>query len=121
MPSITNAGGSVTSAAVLMLLAWGLRWLRTELNRGKPEQEAPDPALKNLGRFYAKLSPASLRLLVRPEPAATAPLPACGRALGGRAGGRGILPASGATSTIAARATAGRDRSLHARHLRRAR
>ena len=64
MPSITNAGGSLTSAIVLTLLAWGVRWLRAELNKKRREEASKSRSARRLGRFYARLSPASLRMLV---------------------------------------------------------
>lgn len=65
MPSISNAGGSLTSALVLTLLAWGVRWLRAELNKKKKSNgTSQDHSCTRLGRFYARLSPASLRMLV---------------------------------------------------------
>lgn len=64
MPSISNAGGSLTSAIVLTLLAWGVRWLRAELNKKKRDETSKEDSCSRLGRFYARLSPASLRMLV---------------------------------------------------------
>ena len=61
-----HAGGSLTSAIVLTLLAWGVRWLRQELDKRKREEAAATRQLaRSPGRFYARLSPAALRMLVR--------------------------------------------------------
>lgn len=66
MALINNAGGSLSSALLLTLLAWGVRWLRAELNRKRREEEAGRQASRRtLGRFYARLSPVALRMLVR--------------------------------------------------------
>ena len=66
MALINNAGGSLSSALLLTMLAWGVRWLRAELNRRKREEEACAAASRrSLGRFTACLSPVALRMLVR--------------------------------------------------------
>lgn len=60
-----TTGGSITSALALTLLAWGVRWLRQELDkRKKAEQAAARGAACAPGRHYARLSPAALRMLV---------------------------------------------------------
>lgn len=64
MPSVSNAGGSLTSAIVLTLLAWGVRWVRGELIRRKKEELARQQQRGTPGRFHAALSPASLRMLI---------------------------------------------------------
>lgn len=65
MALINNAGGSLTSAVLLTLLAWGVRWLRAELNRKRQEDEKGRVASRrSLGRFSARLSPVALRMLV---------------------------------------------------------
>jgi len=64
MPSVSNAGGSLTSAIVLTLLAWGVRWVRGELIRRKKEEAAQRQENGAPGRFHAALSPAALRMLV---------------------------------------------------------
>ncbi len=65
MALINNAGGSLTSAVLLTLLAWGVRWLRAELNRKRQEEERGRAASRrSLGRFSARLSPVALRMLV---------------------------------------------------------
>lgn len=65
MALINNAGGSLTSAVLLTLLAWGVRWLRAELNRKRQVEEGARVASRrSLGRFSARLSPAALRMLV---------------------------------------------------------
>ena len=65
MALINNAGGSVTSALLLTLLAWGVRWLRAELNRKRREEESGKQASRRtVGRFFGRLSPVALRMLV---------------------------------------------------------
>ena len=64
MPSVSNAGGSLTSAIVLTMLAWGVRWIRGEMVRSKREDAARQQDRRTPGRFHAELSPASLRMLV---------------------------------------------------------
>lgn len=62
MPLVQQAGGSLTTAAVLTLLAWGVRMLRKDgkasllpgVHEGQPLQ----------GRFFSTLSAAALRMLV---------------------------------------------------------
>ncbi|KAL4452234.1 hypothetical protein ABPG75_007896 [Micractinium tetrahymenae] len=69
MALINNAGGSLSSALLLTLLAWGVRWLRAELNRKRHEEEAGRQASRRtLGRFFARLSPVALRMLVETGP-----------------------------------------------------
>ncbi|PRW57512.1 Heat shock 67B2 [Chlorella sorokiniana] len=69
MALINNAGGSLTSAVLLTLLAWGVRWLRAELNRKRQEDEKGRVASRrSLGRFSARLSPVALRMLVETGP-----------------------------------------------------
>ncbi|PSC72095.1 outer dynein arm-docking complex subunit 3 isoform B [Micractinium conductrix] len=69
MALINNAGGSLSSALLLTMLAWGVRWLRAELNRRKREEEACAAASRrSLGRFTACLSPVALRMLVETGP-----------------------------------------------------
>lgn len=66
MPRISNIGGSLTSAVVLTLLAWGVRLLRATAQRtqdGSRRGGASDLA-GTLPRFFAALSPAALRMLV---------------------------------------------------------
>lgn len=65
MPAITNVGGSVTSALVLTLLAWGVRLLRAAARRSDAaRKELAKHASRKISRFAAHLSPAALRLLV---------------------------------------------------------
>jgi len=64
MPSVSNAGGSLTSAVLLTLLAWGVRWIRGELIRRKKEEAAQRQEQGSPGRFHSTLSPAALRMLV---------------------------------------------------------
>lgn len=68
MPQISNIGGSLTSAVVLTLLAWGVRLLRATAQRqqeGSRHGSSGD-LLSSLPRFFAALSPAALRMLVIP-------------------------------------------------------
>jgi hypothetical protein len=64
MASISNAGGSLTSAIVLTVLAWGVRWIRAEVIRRKQEESCKQQERGSPGRFYGELSPAALRMLV---------------------------------------------------------
>uniref|UniRef100_A0A7S1X2T5 Rhodanese domain-containing protein n=1 Tax=Tetraselmis chuii TaxID=63592 RepID=A0A7S1X2T5_9CHLO len=69
MPSITNVGGSVTSALALTLLAWGFRLFRAAALRSDAAKKAhAKHASRKMSRFAAHLSPASLRLLVESDP-----------------------------------------------------
>jgi rhodanese-related sulfurtransferase len=68
MPAVTNAGGSLTSAVVLTLLAWGVRWVRSEITRRRKADSAREQDGGALGRFAAELSPAALRMLVETGP-----------------------------------------------------
>ena len=73
MPSINNVGGSLTSAIILTLLAWGVRVLRATAQRqGNNNQRrgSKSDLQASLGRFFAPLSPAALRMLVRKHCAA---------------------------------------------------
>lgn len=67
MPQISNIGGSLTSAVVLTLLAWGVRLLRATAQRKADSSPGASSAdlLTSLPRFFAALSPAALRMLVR--------------------------------------------------------
>lgn len=60
MPSITNVGGSLTSAVALTLIAWAVRFVRARNSRKQDEKELH----KHLGRFHASISAAALQLLV---------------------------------------------------------
>lgn len=65
MALINNAGGSLTSAVLLTVLAWGVRWLRAEMNRKRQEERRGQAASRRaLGRFSGRLSPVALRMLV---------------------------------------------------------
>lgn len=66
MPSITNVGGSLTSALILTLLAWGVRWVRSQALKQKGGDG--NDKRKNIGRFFSRLSPAALRMLVETDP-----------------------------------------------------
>lgn len=65
MPSITNIGGSLTSAIVLTLIAWGVRFFRAAAQRNQGSASQNQGSQKQLGKFHASLTPASLRMLVR--------------------------------------------------------
>ena len=60
MPSITNVGGSLTSAVALTLIAWAVRFVRARNSRKQDEKELH----KQLGRFHASISAAALQILV---------------------------------------------------------
>lgn len=68
MPSVSNAGGSLSSAIVLTLLAWGVRWVRGEMVRRKREDAARQQERRTPGRFHASLSPSTLIMLVETGP-----------------------------------------------------
>ena len=71
MPQISNVGGSLTSAVVLTLLAWGVRLLRATTQRQDGSRRGSSADLAgSLPRFFAALSPAALRMLVWPNPGA---------------------------------------------------
>lgn len=75
MAFINNAGGSLTSALMLTMLAWGVRWLRAELNRKRREEESGKQASRRtVGRFFGRLSPVALRMLVSTVLVSTVPL-----------------------------------------------
>ena len=66
MPQISNIGGSLTSAVVLTFLAWGVRLLRATAQRQGPSRKGSSS--ENGGtrpRFFAALTPAALRRLVK--------------------------------------------------------
>lgn len=66
MPQISNIGGSLTSAVVLTLLAWGVRLLRATAQRSQgPSRKGSSAELGGtLPRFFAALTPAALRKLI---------------------------------------------------------
>ncbi|KAL6780587.1 hypothetical protein ACKKBF_B12545 [Auxenochlorella protothecoides x Auxenochlorella symbiontica] len=65
MPSISNAGGSLTSALALTLLAWAVRWWREEASKSKAAaQSAKAGSPRVLSRFHSGISLAALKLLV---------------------------------------------------------
>ena len=61
MPSITNVGGSLTSAVALTLIAWAVRFVRARNCRRQNEKDLH----RQLGRYHATLTPAALQILVR--------------------------------------------------------
>ena len=61
MPSITNVGGSLTSAVALTLIAWAVRFVRARNSRKQDEKELQ----KQLGRYHASISASALQMLVR--------------------------------------------------------
>lgn len=67
MPQISNIGGSLTSAIVLTVLAWGVRILRATAQRSQgPSRKGSSAELGGtLPRFFSALTPAALRRLVR--------------------------------------------------------
>ena len=67
MPSINNIGGSLTSAVILTLLAWGVRVLRATAQRqgtNNQRRGSKSDLQASLVRFFAPLSPAALRMRV---------------------------------------------------------
>mmetsp|Transcript_10766 Transcript_10766/g.30003 ORF Transcript_10766/g.30003 Transcript_10766/m.30003 type:complete len:488 (+) Transcript_10766:117-1580(+) len=61
MPTFSNAGGSLGSAIVLTLLAWGVRWVRAELGR-KKQQDADEASATSQ---VLKMSPYHARVGVK--------------------------------------------------------
>ena len=55
MPTFSNAGGSLGSAIILTLLAWGVRWARSELGRRK-QPDSSDAAPGCVSPFHARVS-----------------------------------------------------------------
>lgn len=66
MPLFQQVGGSLTAAAALTLLAWGARLLRNKYSGGLRPRVNGGQA-RPQGRFFCKLSPAALRMLVPPR------------------------------------------------------
>lgn len=62
MPTFSNAGGSLGSAIILTLLAWGVRWARAELGRRKLAESDEAGSLagggqrRTLSPFHARVS-----------------------------------------------------------------
>lgn len=63
MPSITNVGGSLTSAVALTLIAWAVRFVRARNSRKQDERDLH----RQLGRYHASLSVPALQILVRQQ------------------------------------------------------
>lgn len=60
--TFSNAGGSITSAVVLTLLTWGVRWIRSEFIKRKRElQEIEEDNV--LGPYHAVISATALHVL----------------------------------------------------------
>ena len=70
LPSITNVGGSLTSAAALTLLAWAVRFFRAAAQQRKQRQGVPEDNTSSLrlGKYFCSLTPAAVKLLVREHP-----------------------------------------------------
>lgn len=64
MPSITNVGGSLTSAVALTLIAWAVRFVRARNSSKQDEKELQ----KQLGRYHAGISATALQMLVKTDP-----------------------------------------------------
>lgn len=67
-PSITNVGGSLTSAAALTLLAWAVRFFRAAAQQRKQHQREPEDrgSSLRLGKYFCSLTPAAVKSLVSP-------------------------------------------------------
>ncbi len=66
MPTISNVGGSLTSALVIVSIAWAVRLLRIAAQRsGQERRERAKHTGRRMGRFASPVSPAALKLLVR--------------------------------------------------------
>ncbi len=70
LPSITNVGGSLTSAAALTLLAWAVRFFRAAAQQRKQRQGVPEDNTSSLrlGKYFCSLTPAAVKLLVCEDP-----------------------------------------------------
>lgn len=64
MPSITNVGGSISTAVALTLLAWAIRTVRGASQRREAQRLTQGQPAQHKSRFACKLSPAAVRLLV---------------------------------------------------------
>ena len=74
MPSITNVGGSISSAVALTLLAWAIRTVRGATQRRQRQAEGL-PGIDRVAkaaRFACTLKPAALRMLVSGDNSAAA-------------------------------------------------
>ncbi|KAK9829026.1 hypothetical protein WJX72_003487 [[Myrmecia] bisecta] len=65
---VTNVGGSLTSALALTLLAWAVRFFRAAAQSKHAAHSSDSNSSKPLGRYFASLSPAALRMLVETDP-----------------------------------------------------
>ena len=74
MPSITNVGGSISSAVALTLLAWAIRTVRGATQRRQRQSEGQPETNKvaKAARFACTLKPAALRMLVSGNSSAAA-------------------------------------------------
>ncbi len=71
LPSITNVGGSLTSAAALTLLAWAVRFFRAAAQQRKQQRQGvpeDNTSSLRLGKYFCSLTPAAVKLLVREHP-----------------------------------------------------
>jgi len=60
MPTFSNAGGSLGSAIVLTLLAWGVRWVRAEMSKRKALYGDDAREQFDVGPFHARVSVSTL-------------------------------------------------------------
>lgn len=67
MPSITNVGGSLTTAVALTLLAWSVRALRAAALRGAAAKARAPAARRLRHRLHATMTLAALRVLSQLE------------------------------------------------------
>lgn len=70
MPSVINVGGSLTGAIFITIAAWGIRSFRAAQHKRREREEAQALKTTRVGRFFAPLSPAAVRMLVRSWPCA---------------------------------------------------
>lgn len=63
MPFVQQAGGSLTTAIILTIIAWGVRLLRKN-GKGTFAKGGFEGPLEQ-GRYFSTMSPAALRMLVR--------------------------------------------------------
>lgn len=60
MPTFSNAGGSLGSAIILTLLAWGVRWIRAEVGKRKASRGEDLWEQYAVGPYHARVSVSTL-------------------------------------------------------------
>ncbi|KAI8101804.1 hypothetical protein M9434_006869 [Picochlorum sp. BPE23] len=64
MPTFSNAGGSLGSAVILTLLAWGVRWVRSEMMKRKDTDGLDAKENYDLSPYHCQVSVATLLGLI---------------------------------------------------------